>query len=258
ACLSPSEIASQLPIRNPDAPGPVLEIIVETGSGASLSPSEIAFQLPIRNPDVPGPVLEIIAEAGAGACLSPSPLIRNPDARLLPSEIASQLLFLAGCSIDTYSLHRRPVPDGRIERLYSAGPVSNFLTKNQDVINQDKVLMESRASCPSPSGISIPEGVPISNSPSKCVGFLGCHMLLLLGTWIEDAYQISLRNPRTCNSHLGSFLFSLTCLNLSPTLTWVASIHHMDYFAFYDRTSLAYACLSLALSRNSEGNSPSW
>ncbi|GMY23110.1 hypothetical protein FCV25MIE_18351, partial [Fagus crenata] len=77
-------------------------------------------------------------------------------------------------------------------------------------------------------------------------------MLLLLGTWIEDAYQTSLRNPRPCTSHLGSFLFSLIILNLSSSLTWVASFHHMGYFAFYGSTSIAYACLPTAFSRNSE------
>ncbi|GMY23224.1 caffeic acid 3-O-methyltransferase [Fagus crenata] len=113
-------IASQLPIKNPEAPE-FLEIIVEVRPGACLSPSEIASQL----------------------------LIKNPDVHLSPSEIAS--LFLARCSILTYSLRRLLVPDGRIERLYNAGPVCKFLTKNQDedgvsiaplcLINQDKVLM---------------------------------------------------------------------------------------------------------------------
>ncbi|GMY07636.1 caffeic acid 3-O-methyltransferase [Fagus crenata] len=96
----------------------LLEIIAKAGPGAYLSPSEISSQLPTSNPDAPVIVDRIL--------------------RLLTSY-----------SILTYSL--RTLPNGRIERLYGAGPVCKFLTKNEDgvsiaplcLMNQDKILMES-------------------------------------------------------------------------------------------------------------------
>ena len=49
-------------------------------------------------------------------------------------------------------------------------------------------------------------------------------MLVLLGTWIEDENQYSfgklLSHPWPCTSHLGSILFTLTTVNLSPMFTW--------------------------------------
>ncbi|XP_041012363.1 caffeic acid 3-O-methyltransferase-like [Juglans microcarpa x Juglans regia] len=96
----------------------LLEIMAKAGPGAYLSPSEIASQLPTTNPDAPVMLDRI-------------------------------LRLLASYSVLTYSL--RTLPGGRVERLYGLGPVSKFLTKNEDgvsiaplcLMNQDKVLMES-------------------------------------------------------------------------------------------------------------------
>ncbi|KAJ8760812.1 hypothetical protein K2173_021850 [Erythroxylum novogranatense] len=96
----------------------LLEIMAKAGPGAFLSPSEIASQLPTNNPEA-------------------------------PVMLDRMLRLLASYSVLTYSL--KTLPDGKVERLYGLGPVSKFLTKNEEgvsiaplcLMNQDKVLMES-------------------------------------------------------------------------------------------------------------------
>ncbi|GLT85064.1 hypothetical protein SLE2022_032660 [Rubroshorea leprosula] len=96
----------------------LIDTIYAAGEGAFLSPSEIATNIPTKNPE--------------------APILLDRMLRLLASH------SILKCSVRTKE-------NGEIERLYGAGPICKFLTKNQDggsigplfLLHHDKVFMES-------------------------------------------------------------------------------------------------------------------
>ncbi|KAK2634371.1 hypothetical protein Ddye_029163 [Dipteronia dyeriana] len=105
----------------------LLEIIAKAdpATGAFMSPTEIASHLPTNNPNAPLMVDRIL--------------------RLLAS------YSILTCSLKTLGADGDDHDGTRVERLYGLGPLSKFLTKNEDgasisafsLFNQDKVAMES-------------------------------------------------------------------------------------------------------------------
>ncbi|KDP40588.1 hypothetical protein JCGZ_24587 [Jatropha curcas] len=108
-------------------------IIAKAGPGAFVSASEIASQLPTTNPDAPSmldPIelnlFGIIAKAGPGAFVSASEIASqlpttNPDA---PSMLDRMLHLFASHSLLSYS--SRTLKDGSVQKLYGLTPACKF------------------------------------------------------------------------------------------------------------------------------------